>query len=144
MRETEFCWRALVSCSSPFCVFCACTMFSPTPVFFFPYFENEVLDFFHERPCRGAHSIINDLPFLYIRCNLFSAFLVILFVIVPVFPVFVARGQSSRWSWNPPPLPRSTDKSCCKASLYHPDLYEKCHVASCVVEYTVLCRGLTC
>jgi len=70
-------------------------------VFFFPYFENEVLDFFHERQCRGAYSIINDLPFLYIRCNLFNAFLVILFVIVPVSPppplsIFVARVESSR------------------------------------------------
>jgi hypothetical protein len=147
MRETEFCGRTLVSCSSPFCVFCACTMFcvfsactmfSPTPVFFFSSFENEVLDFFYERPCRGACSIINDLPFLYIRCcNLFSAFLVVLFVNVPVFfPIFVARVESSRWSWTPPPLPhpalpRSTDKSCCKTLLYHPDLHEKCHVTSC-------------
>lgn len=96
MRKTELFGHTLVSGSSPFCVFCACTLFSPTPVFFFPYFENEVLDFFHERPCRGAYSIINDLPFLYIRCNIFSAFLVILFVIVPVFPIFVARVESSR------------------------------------------------
>lgn len=141
MRKAEFCGRALVSWSSPFCVFCACTLFSPAAVFFFPYFENEVLDFFHEMPCRGAYSIINDLPFLYTHCtsNLFSAFLVILFVILPIFPSFVARVQSSRWSWTP--RPRSTDKSCYKVFLHHPDIYEKCHVASCVVlKNTNLCR----
>ena len=70
-------------------------MFSPTPVFFFPYFENEMLDFVHERPCGGVLSFINDLPFLYIHCNLFSPFL-ILSVFLSLFTVFVAMVESSR------------------------------------------------
>jgi hypothetical protein len=37
--------------------------------------ENEMSIFFKEGSCIGMRSIINDLPFLYIRCNIFVVFL---------------------------------------------------------------------